>query len=140
MSEKGEAAESALHDFGRDLGIAFQIIDDALDYSAAQEELGKTIGDDFREGKVTLPVILAYQKASMEEKDFWRGALAERKQKPGDLIQAIAFIRKAGALKDAAACARGYAEKARAKLRSFPDSLEKQALEKVLSFAVNRPY
>lgn len=140
VGEKGAETERTLHDFGRNLGIAFQIIDDVLDYSAVQEELGKTIGDDFREGKVTLPAILAYCKAQAQEKAFWQRTLASRDQKPGDLARAKAFIYKTGALNDAASIAAAYAKKAGSALSLFPESPEKDALQILLDFAVNRPY
>ena len=70
VADRPDKEEKALSDFGTNLGIVFQIVDDALDYSAKQEELGKTIGDDFREGKVTLPIILAYRNGSDEQRKF----------------------------------------------------------------------
>ena len=76
VAEAGEAAERALDDYGRNLGIAFQLVDDALDYDADAAEMGKDRGDDFREGKMTLPVILAYARGSEEERRFWRDAIA----------------------------------------------------------------
>src|SRR3954463_4325578 len=72
VADRPQAEEDALGRFGLNLGISFQLIDDALDYAASQAALGKTVGDDFREGKITLPVILAFRRGSAEERQFWR--------------------------------------------------------------------
>jgi octaprenyl-diphosphate synthase len=130
----------ALERFGLNLGIAFQIVDDVLDYSAEQARLGKTIGDDFREGKMTLPVVLALQRASAEQLPFWRRTLADLDQRPEDLEQAIAWLEACGALGDAAVRARQHAEEAAAALDIFPDSREKAALLDVAAFSVARTH
>ena len=85
------AQQKALRAYGHNLGVAFQLIDDALDYSATQESLGKTVGDDFREGKITLPVLLAFQRGDEEERAFWRRTLEEGEQNEADLPRAIAL-------------------------------------------------
>src|SRR6185436_15379128 len=77
--------QEALESYGRNLGIAFQLVDDALDYSGKQALMGKTVGDDFREGKITLPVVLAYRRGSKEERSFWKRTLEEREQREADL-------------------------------------------------------
>ena len=88
----------ALDRFGRDLGIAFQLVDDMLDFSARQTELGKSIGDDFRDGKVTLPILLAFARGDEAERTFWRRTLEDMDQRPGDLEHAIALVERHGAL------------------------------------------
>src|SRR6187399_3126742 len=75
VAEGGEEAEEALEAYGRNLGIAFQLVDDAIDYSSDEATMGKGVGDDFRDGKVTLPVILAYARGSSEERAFWKAAM-----------------------------------------------------------------
>lgn len=140
LAGKTETEIKALRDFGLLLGIAFQIVDDALDYSAEQEKLGKAIGDDFREGKVTLPVILAYTRGSAEEQAFWRRAMTDLVQQPGDLEQAIALMKKYDTLHDSIAEARNYVMQGIESLSIFPDSVEKAALETILSFSVEREY
>ncbi len=140
ITKRQENEESALANYGQYLGIAFQIVDDVLDYSSHQEKLGKTIGDDFHEGKVTLPIILAYTKANDEEKDFWKRTIEDSEQKDGDLEFAINLMKKYGVLDEAMQTAREYAEKGAKTLKLFANCDEKQALLDFLDFAVNRPY
>jgi octaprenyl-diphosphate synthase len=133
------AAEAeALDAFGRNLGNAFQLIDDALDYSAEQEQLGKTVGDDFREGKITLPVLLAFARGSEAERGFWRRTLEERQQDEADLAEAQALIRRHGALRDTVARARQFGDAALAALAGFPDGPERRALAGIVEFCIAR--
>lgn len=138
----GETKErqQALQDFGQYLGIAFQIVDDLLDYSAKQEELGKEIGDDFREGKITLPVIHAYRKGSEEEQNFWKRVMEGHDQQDDDFAKALTLIQQHQALESCMAEAKAYVTKAEKSLASFPDSKEKMALLELLAFSVERPY
>ncbi len=132
---------AALSDYGRNLGVAFQLVDDILDYSAHQARLGKTVGDDFREGKMTLPVVIALARGDDEERAFWRCCLeADAEQAPGDLDRAIELMRRHGALDVAMARARGYAHAAAAALDRFPDQPARRALANVATFAVDREY
>lgn len=140
LSKETKEKRDALFAYGENLGIAFQIVDDLLDYSAKQEALGKTIGDDFREGKVTLPVIYALQKANKEEKEFWVRTIEKHEQKDGDLMAAVTIIKKHGALDTSIKKAFYYAEKGKKALNVFPDSLEKKALTELIEFSVNREY
>lgn len=139
VDEKDEKRENSLREFGKNLGIAFQIIDDALDYSAKQEELGKTVGDDLREGKMTLPVIISYARGNNEERKFWERVISGE-QGESDLRYAIALIKKQGVLTEVVMQAKEYAEKAKAALAEFADSDEKSALLELADFAVDRPY
>lgn len=132
--------EEALRTFGLNLGIAFQIIDDVLDYSAKQAELGKTVGDDFREGKMTLPVILAINRGQETERVFWRRVLEKLEQRAGDLAQAQDLLLKHNALPDCIARARHYGAIARDALGIFPDQPMKTALLDVIDFTVERSY
>ena len=141
MARRPKPEHQALEQFGLNLGIAFQIADDALDYSAKQEELGKNIGDDFREGKVTLPVLYAYERASSdEERAFWGRVIEEHQQKPEDLQQAVTYIYNTGALEATMERAKEYAELGRRALGIFPDSPVKNTLLRLLDFVVDRPY
>ena len=139
----GETAEKqeALRNFGRNLGIAFQIVDDALDYSATQEELGKTIGDDFREGKITLPVIHAYSKAENKELAFWERVIQDRKQVADDLERAVELIHTHKSLNYSMNQAVLYIARARKALEIFPNAgTEKEILLDLLEFCIKRPY
>ena len=128
------AEEEALDGFGRNLGIAFQIIDDMLDYSALESELGKTVGDDFREGKITLPIVLALRAADERERQFWRRTLEDSEQRDGDLAHAIELMRRHGTLAATLERAREYGEAARRALAGFRDGPERQALDEVIEF------
>ena len=94
VADRPKIEEEALAAYGTNLGVAFQLVDDALDYSARQAELGKTIGDDFSEGKITLPVILAFRRGNEEEKKFWKRCLEELEQHPDDLDRAQSLIKQ----------------------------------------------
>jgi octaprenyl-diphosphate synthase len=134
------AEEEALEAFGRNLGVAFQLIDDMLDYSALESELGKTIGDDFRDGKLTLPVVLALRAADEREREFWRRTLEDSEQRDGDLAHAIELMRRHGTLAATLERAREYGEAARRALASFRDGPERRALDEVIEFCLERGY
>jgi len=138
VADRPQAEEDALDAYGRNLGTAFQLVDDALDYAAEQERLGKTIGDDFREGKITLPVLLAFARGDEAERVFWRRTLEEREQGPEDLARAQALIERHGGLRDTVARAQDYGDAALAALRIFPDSPVRQALEDIVAFCIAR--
>ncbi len=138
VAEQPTQGQAAMRDFGMTLGIAFQLVDDALDYSADQAALGKTVGDDFREGKITLPVLLAFARGDDAERDFWRRTQEERDQHEDDLAHALALMHKHGALRDTIERARLYGDQAIAALAAFPDSVEKKALSDVVAFVVER--
>src|SRR5262245_58994120 len=109
LAGRPQAEEDALDGFGRNLGIAFQLGDDMLDFSARQTELGKSIGDDFRDGKVTLPILLALARGDEEERAFWRRTLEEMDQRAGDLEHALHLVHRHGALTETLSRARTYA-------------------------------
>ncbi len=140
VAERPKVEEEALEAFGLNLGIAFQLIDDVLDYSAVQAELGKTIGDDFREGKITLPVILAFRRGNDEERAFWRRTLEDLEQQDGDLERAIELMDRHDALKDSVERARHYGAIAKDALGIFSDSPEKEAFHVLIEFCIKRPY
>ena len=134
----GELA--ALKSYGRNLGIAFQLIDDALDYAGDSKSMGKAIGDDFREGKVTLPVILAYRRGNAAERTFWSRVIADGNIEPGDLEHAVSLMHSHDAIETTIARARSYGTIASDALAIFDDSAEKRALEDVISFCIERAY
>lgn len=140
VSGRPAAEEEALRTFGLNLGIAFQIIDDVLDYSAEQLRLGKTVGDDFREGKVTLPVILAIHRGNEAERAFWHRSLDENEQREGDLQHALDILRRHNALRDAVERARHYGAIARDALGMFAQHPVKQALLDIVDFTVEREF
>ncbi|HYZ26283.1 MAG TPA: polyprenyl synthetase family protein, partial [Geminicoccaceae bacterium] len=100
IAERPLADAEALQNYGENLGIAFQLIDDVLDYSAREVVLGKSIGDDFRDGKITLPVVLAFQRGDAAERRFWRRTLEQVEQREGDLAHAIELLERRDALAD----------------------------------------
>ncbi len=140
VSEQGREVEEALDAYGKYLGIAFQLVDDALDYSAKQVTLGKEIGDDFREGKVTLPVILAYRRGTDEEKAFWKRTVERRRQEEGDLEEAIRVMTKHDTLGGTIERARHYGAMAKDALGIFKDSPAKTALRDIVDFCIERAY
>ncbi len=140
VAERPEAEEAALECYGRNFGTAFQIIDDLLDISAQQTELGKTVGDDFREGKMTLPVILAYARGDAEEQAFWRRCIEDLEQTDADFFHAQELMARHGAIEDTLAYARAYASDARDALAVFPASPIKQELLELIDFCIERAY
>ena len=140
LSDRPAAEEQALEAYGRNLGIAFQLVDDMLDYSAHEAELGKTVGDDFREGKITLPVVLALRQAGEAERAFWQRTLERQEQQDGDLDHAIELMTRHGTLRATLDRARHYAETARRALAPFRDGIEKRALDEVIDFCLARGY
>ncbi len=140
VAERPEREELALDTYGRNFGIAFQLVDDILDFSARQAELGKTVGDDFREGKITLPVILAFRRGDATERAFWRRCLEDLEQGEDDLGRALELMGRHGALEDSMARAHGYGAIARAALEVFPASGIKGELIDIVDFCVERAY
>ena len=140
VAEAGEAAEQALDDYGRNLGIAFQLVDDAIDYDSDAAQMGKDRGDDFREGKMTLPVILAYARGNAEERRFWQDAIAGFANGEEELAEAVALIRRHDCIAATRERARHFAERACDALSIFPDSAARAAMMEAARFAVSRGY
>jgi octaprenyl-diphosphate synthase len=130
--------QAALADYGMNLGIAFQLVDDALDYAADQAVLGKTVGDDFREGKITLPVLVAYQAGDAADRDFWRRTIEATEQNEADLDRALHLMERCGAIRATLDRAAGFATAAKAALASLPDSMWRHALTDVADYTVSR--
>ena len=140
IAERPQEEEEALERYGRNLGIAFQLVDDMLDFSAHSIEFGKSIGNDFRDGKVTLPVLLAFARGDEEERAFWRRTIEEQDQRAGDLELAIHLIERRGALAETLSRARSYAATAIDALSMFRDGIERRALIDAAAFATERDF
>ena len=140
VAEREQAAEEALDAYGRNLGVAFQLIDDAIDYDSDAETMGKGVGDDFRDGKVTLPVILAYARGSEADRRFWREAIAGERAGEADLAEAIRLLRGCGAIADTVERARLFGQRAVDALGPFPAGRAKAALIEAVAFAIARAY
>ena len=140
IAEKDENVIAALEAYGRNLGIAFQLIDDALDYSSRQATMGKNVGDDFREGKITLPVILAYRRGSDEEREFWKRTMQAVRQNDEDLQTALGILQTHGTLSATVERARHYGEMAKDALAIFKDNDAKSAMLDVVDFCIDRAY
>lgn len=140
ICEQGADQAKALADYGLYLGMAFQIIDDVMDYSSSNVKMGKTAGDDFREGKMTAPVIFALQNASAEEKDFWHRTIENKDQKDGDLAQAIELFEKHEAQQKSITLAKSYGDKAKAALDAVPPGEICDLLNATIDFTIHREF
>lgn len=140
VAERPESDEAALDAYGRNLGIAFQLADDAIDYDSDAAEMGKEAGDDFREGKMTLPVILAYARGNEAEREFWRQAIAGDRNSDADLAHATGLIRKHDAVHATRERARHYAQRAIDAIAAFPSGAAKAAMIEAAEFAVARRF
>ena len=140
VAERSAAEEEALRSFGLNLGIAYQLVDDALDYGALQSDLGKTVGDDFRDGKITLPVVLAFRRGDDEERAFWRRTMEEEEQEDGDFARAMALLTRHDTIADSVERARHYSAMARDALGLFPPSDVKDAFLAVVDFCTDRAH
>jgi octaprenyl-diphosphate synthase len=138
VADRPPAEAEALDTYGRNLGIAFQLVDDALDYAAEQAKLGKTVGDDFREGKITLPVLIAFHAGDAAEQEFWRRTIEARDQSEEDLLEAQRLMARHGAVARTIARAEGYGEAALRALEGFPDNPFRAALAEVVHFCIAR--
>ena len=138
VAGRSAAEEAALAAYGMSLGIAFQLVDDALDYAADQATLGKTIGDDFREGKITLPVLTAYQAGTVEERAFWTRTIEASEQSDADLERAMALMESCGAIHTTFSRAAGFVDSAKAALMVFADTPMRAALLGVADYTISR--
>jgi octaprenyl-diphosphate synthase len=138
VADRSVALRQALREFGRNLGIAFQLVDDALDYAADQETLGKTVGDDFREGKITLPVLIAHAGADEAERGFWQRTIERLEQQPDDLKQALHLIEKHHAIARTVDRALQFAHAAKQALSEFPASALRDTLWNTADYTVGR--
>jgi octaprenyl-diphosphate synthase len=140
LTQRPKAEAAACRSFGMNLGIAFQLVDDALDYGGKSAKLGKNIGDDFREGKITLPVVLSFRRGSESEREFWTRVLEHGDATESDLETAVGLMSKHRALEDTIKRAQHYGAIARDALALFPASEMKQALEEAVEFCTARTH
>ncbi len=140
VAERSEAEERALDEYGRNLGIAFQLVDDAIDYDSEAAESGKGKGDDFREGKMTLPVILAYARGTAEERKFWQEAIAGFRTEDEDLAHAVELINRHDCVSATRERARHFAQRAIDAIAGFPPGEARSAMAEAAEFAVARRY
>lgn len=140
VAESEERHEQALEDYGRNLGVAFQLVDDAIDYDSDAAEMGKDRGDDFREGKMTLPVIFAYARGDEAERKFWKAAIGGHRTSDADLDEAIHLIGKYDAVEATRERARHFAARAVDAISIFPDSKARSSMAEAAHFAVARGY
>ncbi len=138
VAAASKAERAALRSYGTNLGLAFQLVDDALDYGGSSADLGKNVGDDFREGKITLPVILSYRRGSEDERAFWRSAIEDNQSDDAALDRAIGLMTRHGSIADTIARARHFGEIARDALAPIKASPEKSALIDVIDFCISR--
>ncbi len=139
LANVSPAYEEAMRVYGDNLGMAFQLVDDALDYSGRQAMMGKAVGDDFREGKVTLPVILAVARADKDEKKFWTRVIQTGSKSERDLDRAITLVEQTGAISDTMTRARAYADTAQNALPEGTSEI-REALSGIADFCVERAY
>ena len=140
LAGQAKADEAAARSYGMNLGIAFQLIDDALDYGGSSAKLGKNVGDDFREGKITLPVVLAFRRGNEKEREFWRRTLEKGEIADADVETACGLMKKHKALDDTIERATHYGAIARDAMEIFPASPWKKALLEVVEFCIDRVY
>ena len=140
LSGREEAYVVGMRAYGQNLGIAFQLVDDALDYSGRQALMGKTVGDDFREAKMTLPIILAHARSRPEDKPFWQRVIETGNQSESDLDRAITLVEQTGGIQDTMHRARAYADAAKTALAVLPPSDIQAALADIADFCVERAY
>src|SRR6195256_182467 len=140
LAERPTDEEEALARFGRNLGIAYQLIDDMLDFAARPTEFGKSVGDDFRDGKITLPILIAFARGDAEERAFWRRTLEQGEQGADDLDRALRLVERRGALIETLAPARFYAATAVEALSLFPAGPLRRALAEAATFATERGF
>jgi len=140
VAERPDADEAALDAYGRNLGIAFQLVDDAIDYVSDAGTMGKDAGDDFREGKMTLPVILAHARGSADDRRFWKDAVEGRRVSDADFAHAIDLVRRTRAVDDTLARARHYGQRAIDAIARFGGGQARDAMVEAVEFAVSRAY
>ncbi len=140
VAERDDSVEEALDAYGRNLGIAFQLVDDAIDYASDAETMGKGVGDDFRDGKMTLPVILAFARGSDADRTFWKEAVEGRRASDDDLAHATRLLRDTGAIDDTIDRARHFGQRAIDALGPFARGAAKSALIEAVEFAIARAY
>ncbi len=138
IAKASKSDRAALRSFGTNLGLAFQLVDDALDYGGNAGDLGKNVGDDFREGKVTLPVVLSYRRGTAEDREFWRQAIEAGASDDVALEKAIGLMSRTGAIRDTVGRARHFGEIAKDALAPLKDTAQKRAMLELIGFCISR--
>ena len=138
ISESGTETAEILRDFGSYLGIAFQLSDDALDYTSTKDNIGKDIGDDFFEGKVTYPIIISYNKSTDAEKKIWEELISKKNKNSDDFKSAVELINEKQGFENTLTEAQRYGEKALNCLENFENSEMKKALIEAVYFSYTR--
>ncbi len=138
VSSCNQDQQEALKNYGQNLGLAFQLVDDALDYGGFEAALGKSVGDDFREGKLTLPVIRAIENADDDEMTFWKRVMSDQKQDDTDFERAVSILRQNGALDATIDMARKFAQDAKSSLSVFDNNDWRMVLEELADYVVER--
>jgi octaprenyl-diphosphate synthase len=137
---RSEADAKALAAYGRDIGVAFQLIDDALDYGTEDEAFGKTVGDDFTDGKVTLPLVLAYAAGDDQERAFWERVIDQGDQRDEDLPRALEILHRHDTIRATIRRAEERGDAARRALHRFAPSRERSAMLDLVDFCIERAY
>ena len=140
IADKPKIYSNALNSYGMNLGMTFQMIDDLLDYKSIENYTGKKIGNDFTEGKVTLPIILAYHRGNNTERKFWIKTIKNSEQKKGDFEKACDYLNKRNILNDIFTRAKHYGHVAKDALEIFPNKKEKKILLELIDFTLNRNF
>jgi octaprenyl-diphosphate synthase len=133
------AEATALETYGRELGLAFQLVDDALDYGGLSATMGKNAGDDFREGKVTLPLVFAREAGDESDRTFWRRVISGERT-DDDFHRAVALIRRHDGIALTLQAARDHAARAKTALEILPANAYREALADLPDFVVERAY
>ena len=140
VADRPKTDAEALRAYGQNLGVVFQLVDDVLDYNAKEADLGKTVGDDFRDGKITLPVVLAFERGTEEERSFWQRTLENGEQAEEDLAHAISLLEQHDALRDSMNRATEFADRAKNALAPFEPTPAKQSMLDLVDFCIERIY
>jgi len=140
ISNKNKKEKDALESYGKNLGLAFQIADDALDYYSTQKVLGKEIGKDFFEGKTTMPLVIIFQRANNEERNFLKEIFKKEKRNEDDFSETLALINKYKAVHESLKRAEYFVNISYGALEVFEDSNEKKILQNLTGFSLNRSF
>ncbi len=138
LAGSDKPVRDAFRSYGTNLGLAFQLVDDALDYGGSKQDLGKNTGDDFREGKITLPVLLCYRRGNEQDRSFWRNAMENGSSGDEALSKAMQLMEQHDVIAETISRARHYGRIARDALAPLPDSPHKGALLDVVDFCISR--
>ena len=140
LAKKENKTKEALEFYGKNLGLTFQIADDALDYNSELKLFGKEIGNDFYEGKITLPIILLYQKANKDEKKYLKQLFERKERSENEFKKVLILIKKYNIINECYRKAEHFINLASNSLSIFDDSKEKEILKNLTSFSLERSF